>query len=144
MIQIKRVKVLSAKVIVAFGPQAKSDWADLRPIRREFYANFRGLWVFYSGKTPLCVVGLRRYTRLGYGGEVVFLLCKEFRSQAKKLIPLFRKALRRIVRLWGGLCVRVAEGFWVGQKFVSFFGFKPVSASIDTAGNKFTLYVLRA
>lgn len=143
MIRIKRSSKLSARTIAEFGPHAKADWKILRSFRGEFYQNLRGLWTLSVGGVPICVLGLRQYTKLGFGGEVILFLCKEFQSHMRQALPFIRRALRRVVKLWGRLCVRVEEGFWIGHKFVKFFGFEPVMYSKDTAGNSFTLYQLR-
>jgi hypothetical protein len=144
MLKVKRMRVLSAKTIAAFGPQAKAEWTEVHNSRRIFYANLAGLWTISKGKTPLCVIGLRKYTPLGFGGEVVFFLCRELHAHTHEVFRFIRRALRRIVRLWSGLCVRVKDTFWIGHRFVKHFGFSEVEKVVGSDEGNFTLYQLRA
>jgi hypothetical protein len=144
MIRIKRSELVSPKTAATFGPHSKAAWRAMRPLRREFYQNLRGVWTLSIDNEPICVVGLRRYTILGFGGEIIFFLCEAFSKNIRKAVPFIRRALRRLARLWGRLCVRVEDGFWIGHRFVSFFGFEKVLHNIDSAGNGSTLYQLRA
>lgn len=124
MIQTKRVKVLSGKVIAAFGPHAKAEWRAARQLRAAWYASLDGLWVIKSDDVPLCVLGLKRGSYLGFGGEVFFLLCDFPKSKTGELVAFLRRGLHRVVRLWHRLVVRVESDFWIGRRFVEYFGFR--------------------
>lgn len=124
MIRTKRVTMLSGKIIGAFGPHAKLEWRAAKHLRREWYASLDGLWVISADKVPLCVLGLKRGSYLGFGGEVFFLLCDYPKHYTAGLIKFLRRGLRRVVRLWHRLVVRVESNFWIGCRFVTYFGFR--------------------
>ena len=124
MIRTKRVEMLSGKVIGAFGPHAKAEWKAAKHLRREWYASLDGLWVISDDKVPLCVLGLKRGSYLGLGGEVFFLLCDFPKQRTAGLIKFLRRGLRRVTRLWHRLVVRVESDFWIGRRFVEYFGFR--------------------
>jgi hypothetical protein len=96
MIRTKRVEMLSGKVIGAFGPHAKVEWKAAKHLRREWYASLDGLWVISDDKVPLCVLGLKRGSYLGLGGEVFFLLCDFPKRHTAELIKFLRRGLRRV------------------------------------------------
>jgi hypothetical protein len=143
MIRVKRSKVLSAKVIAALGPHAKAEWNKMRSIRHAVYANLDRLWTLYSGSDPVCVIALRRYTLLGGGAEVFFLLCKDFAQASRSSLRFIRRALARILRCCGRLMVRVEKDFWIGEKFVRYFGFQKVGEG-SWAENEYSIFELRA
>jgi hypothetical protein len=143
MIRIKRVKCLSARTIAAFGPQAQKEWALIKKDRHQVYNALTGLWTFYIDDEPVCVIGLCRYTLLGFGGEAMFFLCKSFQKHAKEMLRFIKRALHRVVRIWGCVCVRVDDDFWIGHRFVKFFGFSFMMPTVNAIGSPATLYELR-
>lgn len=145
MIKIKRVKVLSANVIASFAPHSAREWRLMRPLRRMFYNNSIGLYVLSDEQNePLCVISLCRYSFLGYGGEVVFLLCKKFHEKIFECMRFIQRCLRRVVKLWSVLCVRVENGYAVGNRFIKHFKFKFVNLISEPDGVDYRLYELRA
>lgn len=124
MIRTRRVKMLSGKVIAAFGPHAKAEWRVMKSFRRAWYDSLDGLWVIEFAGRPVCVVGLKRGTYLGYGGEVFFLHCSPPPQYTFSLLRFLRRGLRLILRLWHRLVVRVETDFWIGRRFVEYFGFR--------------------
>lgn len=143
MIHSERVKVLSAKVIAQFAPQAKADWTVMRTFRSQFYAKCAGLWVLRSDGQLLCVIGLLRTSMMGTGGEVMFLLGQNARRWMKTLLHFIQRALRRVVRLWGRLVVRVEDDFWLGHRFVQFLGFVKTITVFDGNDVPYTLYEMK-
>ena len=124
MIRTRRVTMLSGKTIGAFGPHAKAEWRRAKPLRRDWYASLDGLWIISWEQTPLCVLGLKRGSYLGLGGEVFFLLCRFPKQRTAELVKFLRRGLRRVTKLWHRLVVRVEHDFWIGRRFVEYFGFK--------------------
>lgn len=143
MIRSKRTRVLSAKVIAAFGPHAQREWKMMHAIRWRFYATVDRLWVLYCDSDPVCVIGLRRYSLLGAGAEVYFLLCKGFNVCARRVILFLRRAMVRVVKCCGALTVRVEKDFWIGERFVKHFGFRKVGEA-SWEGNDYSVFELRA
>ena len=143
MIRTKRTKVLSAKTIAAFGPQARKEWGLIKKDRREVYKALTGLWTLYIDDEPICSIGLCRYTLLGFGGEAMFFLCKGFNAHAFEALKFIKRALRRVLRLWGCICVRVDDDFWIGHRFVKFFGFSSTMPTANALGEPATLYELK-
>lgn len=142
MIQIKRTPILSAKTVAAFGPHSRDEWRQLRSNRQFFYQTSHRLWTLYHDGYPVCVIGLRRFTWLGNGGEIYFLLCKHFNQCSRWVIRFLRRAIRRVVRCLNGLVVKVEKGFWVGEKFVKHFGFRK-AGEFQANGVEYGLYELR-
>lgn len=124
MIRTRRVDMLSGKVIGAFGPHAKAEWKAAKHLRKHWYASLDSLWVISWGNVPLCVLGLKRGSYLGFGGEVFFLLCEYPKRHTAELVKFLRRGLRRVSRLWHRLVVRVESDFWIGRRFVEYFGFR--------------------
>ena len=136
-VEFKNTKVLSAKTIAAFGEQARREWHIIRNNRREFYQIIDRLWTIYVDKTPVCVLGIKRNSLLGSGIEVFFMLCKKFNKHIKLLVRFLRRGLRRVIRLYGLITVRVENDYWIGERFVRLFGFVqketvPATTSEDT------------
>ncbi len=144
MVRIKKSKVLSAKTIAAFGAQAKREWNEVRGYRSWFYLNSKKLWTFYVGDKPMCVIGIRLNSLIGTGAEIYFMMCQGFQKHAKEMISFLQRALHRVVKLYGMLRVRVDENFWIGEKFVRFFGFQPLGMVNSFNGTIYNLYELRS
>jgi len=144
MIRIKRVRAISSKVIVNFTPHSFAEWMRMRPIRWNFYRRAKGLWVLYSGKLPLCVIGVEPTSWLGTGAEVFFLLCKGGQRKARQLVTFLRRAFRHMLRCFPRLVVSVEADFWIGARFVEFFGFHPFTEVRELAGVKYKTYEMRA
>lgn len=144
MIQTKKTPVLSARTIATFGPHSREEWEVLRPSRAQIYQNTEKLWTLYRNGDPMCVIGLIRRTLMGTGGEVFFLLCREFQLHLRELRRFITRAMRRIVRVLGALTVRVAVDFWIGNRFAQFFGFRYVARIQEPDTTAYNLYELRA
>lgn len=144
MITIRRTKVLSKNVINAFGEHAFKEWKLLGLRQRLFYASMKKLWVVYYDDKPCCVLGFRRTSLLGTGGEVTFMLCRGFSKHSKELLAFIRRILRKVTYFYKTLMVKVDENFWIGDKFVKFFGFQHVNQTTDVSGVNLKLYELRA
>lgn len=144
MITIRRTQTLSRKVIDSFGDHAHKEWKLLGGRQRLFYASMRKLWVIYYDHKPVCVLGFRRTSLLGTGGEVTFMLCRGFSAHSKELLAFIKRILRRVSYFYPTLMVKVDSEFWIGDKFVKFFGFKRVNQTTDISGVNLNLYELRA
>lgn len=143
MVEVKRVKVLSAKVIAAFGEQAKREWTECRGYRSLFYITTNKIWTLYIDGQPMCVLGFKRTSLIGSGGEVLFMLCKGFSKHGKEILRFIRRAMRRVCKHYNNLMVRVEQDFWIGDKFVKFFGFQPTNVTSEIDGRTYNLYELR-
>lgn len=139
MIRAKRVRALSALTIAQLTPHAQAEWKAMREQRSLFYRSCRGLWTLYVDDTPLCVIGLSVRTWLGSGVEVFFMLCRASQRHMKQLIAFLKRAFRHMLRVFGRLTVRVENHFWIGHRFVRFFGFTETHEAQDC-----TFYELRA
>jgi len=139
MIRAKRTRVLSARTIAQLTPYARAEWAAMRPLRERFYKSCSGLWTLFVEDTPLCVIGVTFRTWLGSGVEVFFMLCKASQQHMKQLIAFLKRAFRHMLRVFGRLTVRVESDFWIGHRFVRFFGFTQTHEAQDC-----TFYELRA
>lgn len=144
MVEIKQTKVLSAKVIAAFGEQARREWNECRGYRSLFYITTHKIWTLYIDSQPLCVLGFKRTSLIGSGGEVLFMLCKNFSKHGKEVLRFIRRAMKRVCKFYKTLMVRVEEGFWIGEKFVKFFGFEPTHITSEIDGRNYNLYELRS
>jgi hypothetical protein len=136
--------MLSAKVIAQFTPHSRTAWLVMREFRAQFYANCRGLWTIYHGNLPLCVIGLGDSTMLGLGNEIYLLLCRNATSHMRELVRFIRRVLRKMLRLCGRLITSVEEGFWIGSRFVEFFGFRKMAFERPFETTPHTMYEMRA
>lgn len=143
MIEVKRVKVLSAKVIAAFGEQARKEWNECRGYRSLFYITTDKIWTLYIGGQPMCVLGFKRTSLIGSGGEVLFMLCKGFSKHGKTVLAFIKRAIQKVMKFYRTLMVRVEEGYWIGEKFVRFFGFRPTEMVTEIDKRNYKLYELR-
>lgn len=144
MIQIKRTRHLSAKVIAQFTPHSQDEWRRMKPLRDDFYRRARGLWVLYYRGKPLCVIAMQPTSWLGTGAEVFFLLCKAAQQYLTRLIKFLVRAFRHAARCFGRIVVAVEDGFWIGERFVAFFGFRQYTDVRELAGVHYRTYELRA
>lgn len=144
MIHSKRVKYLSAKVIAQFDARSAAEWRSMKGIRFLFYRNCDGIWVIRQNGVPLCVIGLRLNSMIAGGMEVFFLLCKAAAWNLKSLIRWLKSAFRHAVRIFGIITTTIEESFTIGQRFIKFFGFVPVTQPIVASGIQYRLYELRA
>lgn len=144
MVKIKKVKVLSAKVIAAFGEQAKKEWHEFRGFRSLFYLSTNKIWVLYVEDKPVCVLGFKRTSLIGTGGEVIFILCKGFGRHGKEVLKFIRRAMRRVCKFYFSLMVRVEEGYWIGEKFVKYFDFHPTLTVSEIGGRGYKIYEMRS
>jgi len=143
MVKIKRTKVLSANVIAAFGEQAKKEWHECRGYRSLFYITTNKIWTLYVDGKPMCVLGFKRTSLIGSGGEVLFMLCKGFSRHGKEVLSFIRRAMKRVCKFYRTLMVRVEDGYWIGAKFVKFFGFHETNVYSEIDGRNYKLYELR-
>ena len=143
MIKVKKSIPLEPRTIASFGVQAKDEWKVLRDHTKWFYGTCKRLWTLYVNDKPACVIGLKQNTMLGFGAEVFFMLCRGFSSAAKELSKFIRRALLRLVRLYLKISVRVTEGFWIGEKFVRFFGFREMGTVQSISGSNYKYFELR-
>ncbi len=137
-ISFKKSAVLSAKTIAAFGEQAKREWRIIRPQRALFYQIIHRLWTIYVDGAPVCVLGIKKNSLLGSGIEVFFMLCRNFNKHIKLLVRFLRRGIKRMVKLYGLLTVRVEDGYWIGERFVRLFDFVEQSTvrAADDVGYK--------
>lgn len=143
MIQTKRVRYLSASVIRKFTPYSADAWKAMREIRWQFYYKSNKLWTLYHNKTPLCVIGIRPCTFLGTGAEVYMLLCEASQKHMKELVRFLRRTFKRILCIYWSLTVSVEDGFYIGENFVKFFGFRPFDKGRIIGDTRYNTFELR-
>ncbi len=144
MVKTKQSKVLSAKVIASFGEQAKKEWTECRGYRSLFYISTHKIWTVYVDDNPVCVLGFKRTSLIGSGGEISFMICKGFSKHGKETLRFIRRAMKRVCKFYRTLMVRVEDGFWIGEKFVKFFGFQPTGIQTEIDRRNYNLYELRS
>lgn len=143
-IKVKKISEITREIYSSFGVYAKADWDLTYPQRGWLYRTSRRLWLLEVDADPVCVIGLKFNTLLGTGAEIYFLLCRKFASHIRKMSHFIRRALRRMVKLYGSLTVKVDSGYWVGRKFVEFFGFVNQGQIRATETINYNIYELRA
>jgi len=143
MVRIKKSRALSARTIASLGAYAKEEWRVLYPVRRWFYLSTRRLWTLSIDNEPVCVIGLKQTTMIGTGAELYFMLCRGLSKHAKEISKFIRRGIRRLLKIYGMLFVRVAEDFWIGEKFVKFFGFQCKGVATALNGSTYKFYELR-
>lgn len=144
MIKVKKISEITSKLSSALGVYAKEEWELIYPYRKALYECSRRMWVLEVNAIPVCIIGLKFNTLLGTGAEVYFMLCKQFAKHVKELSKFLRRALRRMVRLYGSVTVKVDSEYWVGKKFVEFFGFRNRGRACTTQTSNYDLFELRA
>lgn len=143
MVEVRQTKMIEPKVVAAFGEQAKKEWNLIRGYRSVFYLSTHKIWVLSINDKPMCVIAFKRTSLIGSGAELVFMLCKGFALYGKQVLLFIARALKRIRRFYKLLTVRVEDGFWIGEKFVQFFGFVAVPGKTEIGGKEYNLYELR-
>lgn len=144
MIRTVRVNKIPEEVVSLFAEQAKKEWHQLRRYRSYFYLNNRAIWIVYANETPVCVIAIKRSTLIGSGGEVSFLLCRGFSRHGKKTLDFIRRAVRRLTRIYYRVYAQVEEGFWIGEKFVTFFGFRKTASKYEFEETTYNVFEMRA
>lgn len=101
------------------------------------------MWLLSIEEKPMLVAGLTRTSLLGSGAEVWIMLCRDGASQMRHYLGFMRRALRRLLRLFGGLRAVVQEDFWAGHRFAQFFGFEEVGEVKAMNGTGYVVYEVR-
>jgi len=143
-VKVKKVKEITNEIVTSFGAHAQGEWQLIAPHAKFLYEVTRRLWVLSVQDEPACVIGLKHNTLLGAGTEIYFMLCKKFNSHMRPLSRFIRRALRRLVKVFGSVTVKIDQDFWVGEKFVKFFGFQCQGKVCSTQTASYNLFELRA
>lgn len=144
MVRARKVNSIGVETAMAFGAYAQAEWELLLQHRNYLYENSKRLWTLYVEDEPVCVIGLKQNTLLGAGAEIFFMLCRKFQAHVRELSRFIRRALRRMVKLFGSISVKIEGDYWIGEKFVRFFGFRNQGRVCYTQNTSYNLYELRA
>lgn len=143
MMTIERAGRLTEADVAEFGPHAQTEWAELAPLRDEFYRNISALWRIRWKGALLAVIGVKQLSWLGNGVEVFFFLGQRAGERRIALIKFLRRALRHALRRFHAVFARIDPEFWLGRRFVEYLGFTHVRTTSEGSWT-FAEYSMRA
>src|SRR5262245_52341829 len=103
----------------------------------------RRMWLLSLEGRPMLVGGLTPTSMLGSGAEVWIMLCRDSTVHMRHYIGFLYRAVRRLVRLYGGLQAAVRDDFWAGHRFAKFFGFRETGQTVSFDGAVYIVYEVR-
>lgn len=125
MIRLKRTTQPISTSLTAYGAQ---EFEEMFTDWRTFQSQSLGMWDIYDDEAYVGTFGITKGSLMGTGARFWLLAGDRLSNCPLRTWRVFRRMMRRLVRLFGHVTVFVREGFDPGRRLVRFFGFSQKTA----------------
>lgn len=144
MIRIKQIDSIGPEWLSVLEAQEASEMKKLGDLKIDIVKRSTRVWLLSHNDTPVFFFGIVKGSFMGWGCEMWFMACKDTARLFRRCVPVARRGIRRIIKLYGPAKSTVDAEFIRGRRFVEFFGFEKVAQVTGTDAREYIIYEKRA